>query len=279
MTNIRPRDRFLFASGMIAVGVAGLCFGDFMAMLQEIPKWVPARTAIPYAAAVIMLAGGIGLIVERTAALAARVLFMYVTAWVVLLSVPMAIKFPRVVNSWASMAHITLFVAAAWILCAALPASTRGSSGRFAGGERGIRLAQILFGLSLPALGLAHFAYLDLTAPLVPSWLPDHTAWAYFTGAAQIAAGFAVLAAILPRLAATLQALLLAGFTFLVWPAAIVAAPSAARPWTALAISWACAVSAWVVAMSFSPPAAGRTMPPHHAGMTPHPRHRADRSD
>lgn len=251
MNQIRSRDRILFATGMIAMGLAGLRFGDFMGMLQEIPKWMPARTGIPYAAAALLIAGGIGLVFERIAALAARVLFVYTTAWVLLLSVPMAIRFPGVVNSWASMTHITLFVAAAWILCATPAASPPTSNGNFAGGARGIRLAQILFGLSLPPLGLAHFAYVELTAPIIPAWIPFHAFWAYFTGAAMIVAGFAVLASVLPRLAATLQAIMLAGFTVLVWPPAIAAAPTAARPWTALAISWACAASAWVVAMSF----------------------------
>ena len=249
MTGIVTRDRILFASGMIAIGLTGLHFGDYMGMLQEIPKWVPARTTIPYAGAALMLVGGIGLLVQQTAPIATRVLFAFVTAWVVLLNLPQAIKMPAVVNSWASMAHVTLFVAAAWILYATLP-SSNSTIRRIAGGERGVRLAQILFGLSLPPLGLAHFAYLDLTTPLIPAWLPYHVAWAYFTGAAQIAAGFAVLAGIVPRLAASLQALLLVLFTFLVWPSAIAAAPHAARPWTAIAISWACSVSAWVVAVS-----------------------------
>jgi uncharacterized membrane protein len=252
MTRIQPRDRILFASGMIAMGIAGLRFGSIMGMLQEIPAWVPARTSIPYAACVLMLAGGIGLVFERSATLAARVLLVYSAAWVVLLSLPTAFREPLVVNSWASMAHITLFVAAAWILAASLPSSPGGSMWSVAGGARGIRFAQILFGLSLPPLGLAHFAYFELTAPIIPAWIPFHTFWAYFTGAAMIVAGFAVLASILPRLAATLQAVMLAGFTVLVWPPAIAVAPTAARPWTALAISWACAVSAWVVAGSFS---------------------------
>ena len=61
------------------------------------------------------------------------------------------------------------------------------------GRARGSHRATGIFGLALIPLGLAHFVYLNLTAPLVPAWLPYHTGWAYLTGAAQIAAGFGVL--------------------------------------------------------------------------------------
>jgi uncharacterized membrane protein len=42
--------------------------------------------------------------------------------------------------------------------------------------------------LALIPLGLSHFVYVKLTAPLVPGWLPYHTGWAYLTGAAHLAA-------------------------------------------------------------------------------------------
>ena len=42
--------------------------------------------------------------------------------------------------------------------------------------------------------GGAHFFYMNLTTPLVPSWLPpSQIFWGYATGIAHIAAGFAIL--------------------------------------------------------------------------------------
>jgi uncharacterized membrane protein len=120
----------------------------------------------------------------------------------------------------------------------------------FATDKRAVRIAQLVFGAALIPFGLAHFVYLDQTAPLVPAWLPFHTGWAYFTGAAQIAAGFGVLLGIYPRLAAAMEAAMLSAFTGLVWIPAILAAPTKQFVWSEFTISWAISAGAWVVAAS-----------------------------
>jgi uncharacterized membrane protein len=250
MHRIQPLPRAVFASGLIGVGLVGLRFGDFAGVLQEFPAWVPARTAIVCAAAALMLSGGIGLLFERTAAWSARVLFCYLALWVLLLNAPIVLKAPLVEVNWQGLAEIMVMLAGGWVLFAAFTAPPDGARPNFAAGTRGIRHAQLLFGLALPPLGLAHFVYLDLTAPLVPAWLPYHTSWACLTGAAQIAAGFGVLFSVRPRLAAALEAAMLTAFTVLVWIPRIIAAPADGGIWSELTISWAISAGAWVVAAS-----------------------------
>jgi uncharacterized membrane protein len=198
-----------------------------------------------------MLLGGIGLLVERMAALSARVLFCYLAAWLILLNVPIVLKAPLVEVNWQGMGEILVILAGGWVLHATLAAAAEGSTPGRATGTRGIRFAKLTFGFALLPLGLAHFVYLNMTAPLVPAWLPYHTGWAYFTGAAQMAAGVGVLLSILPRLAATLDAVLLTAFTFLVWIPPIIAKPGSQGLWSELATSWAISAGAWVVAASF----------------------------
>jgi uncharacterized membrane protein len=128
-----------------------------------------------------------------------------------------------------------------------------GSPLTFVTGENGVRLARMLFAISLLPIGLSHLVYVKQTAELVPAWLPYRVGWAYLTGAGQMACGLGVLFSIVPRVAAWTEASMLSLFTLLVWAPAIVAAPTTRLPWTAFFISWAIASAAWVVAQNIAP--------------------------
>src|ERR1039457_6451556 len=253
MERIRRPTRALFASGLIGMGAVGLRFGDFASVSAEFPAWVPGRTIILYVASALMLLGGIGLLFERTTAISARVIFFYLALWALLLNVPIVLKAPLVEVNYQGLGEIMVILAAGWVLFATLVAPAAGATSSFATSTRGIRNAQILFGLALIPLGLAHFFYLDNTVKFVPALLPFRTFWAYFTGAAQVAAGFGVLLSIVPRLAAILDTVLLALFTALCWIPLLVATPGSSGLWSEFTVSWAITAGAWVVAASFAP--------------------------
>jgi uncharacterized membrane protein len=235
MSNARVA-RAVFATGIIALGIVGVVYGDFAGIWQAFPASVPIRHALGYASAVLMLMCGVALMVKRTEALAARALLVFFALLLLVVKLPPVLKAPLVEGSWQSMSEMLALLTGAWVLCAS--------------SVRATRLAQLVFGLALIPFGLSHFAYLNLTAPLIPAWLPFHTALAYFTGAAQVAAGLAILVNVLARLAATLEASMLSAFTVLVWVPALLATPNSPGTWSEFATSWAISGAAWVVAMS-----------------------------
>jgi uncharacterized membrane protein len=104
--------------------------------------------------------------------------------------------------------------------------------------------------------GAAHFAYAKFTATMVPAWLPGRMGIVYFTGACHAAAGIGLLVGVLPRLAATLEAIMLSLFGVLVWLPSFFAqprpawAPSAQVQWSETFLSFLLAASAWIVAAS-----------------------------
>ncbi len=176
---------------------------------------------------------------------------VYFLIWL-LLRVPALAAAPLTEVNWQNAGELAVLVAAGWILFERLAELGEGSKLQFATGENGIRIARILFAVSLLAFGLSHFVYAGQTAGLVPTWLPFRTGWAYLTGAGHLAAGIGVLLSIYPRLAATMEAAMLSVFTLLVWVPAVLAAPTSLPQWTEFLISWAITAGAWVVAESIT---------------------------
>lgn len=239
-----------FAAVMIALGIQGLIKGDFTVVWQPVPKGVPFREALVYLCSLISLASGIGVLLRGTAAVAARLLLMWLVLWFLLRRVR-ALFIASLVESTWSCGETLAMMAAAWVLYARFATDLDRRRLGFATGQNGLRIARVLYGLALIPFGYAHFAYLKHTADMVPGWLPWHTGWAYFTGAAFIAAGVAILCGIFARLAAALSALQLGLFGVLVWAPVVAAGHVSAFNQAEVATTIALTAAGWVVADSY----------------------------
>ncbi|HVU45935.1 MAG TPA: DoxX family membrane protein [Terracidiphilus sp.] len=249
MTRAQRAAVWLFAMGMMGLGILALIYGDFAMGWQPVAAWMPGRTALAYGSGVLMLLSGAGLLFRASVAWSVRVLFLYLIVWA-LLKVPALVVAPQIEGVWLGIGELTVLLAGGWTLFATLGDIAPASKLARLAGERGVWIARVLFAVSLLPIGLSHLIYTKETVALVPAWLPDRTFWAYLTGVGQMACGVGVLIRLWPRVAAYGEAAMVSLFALLVWAPAIVAGPRTRLPWTAFWISWAIAAAAWVVAVN-----------------------------
>ena len=236
--------RVLFGLSFAALGVLSIVVHDFALMWEPVPSAIARNNTIAIIAAMVLIAGSVALLRPRTAVWSASLLVAYL-GFRVLQQVPRVAAHPLTEANWYSVSENLLLMAGAWTIFALLPNKVR-----VARNFVSPRVGQILFALALPAIGLSHFFYLGQTAPLIPSWIPFHVPFAYLTGAAHIAAGVGIFFNILPRLAATLEAIMVSAFTMIVWVPMVSAASATRFDWSEICVSTAIAGSAWAVAES-----------------------------
>jgi uncharacterized membrane protein len=236
----------VYGLGAMALGIVCLAFGDFHPG-QPVPKDFPDRTALAYAAAAFMLVAGAVVEWRRTTAWGAAVLTAYFgLIVVVVMNGRVLLGHYAEYGTYESLA-IELAIAAGGLIvyatCARIDATLA---------SRLVRLGQVMFGICALIFGGAHFVYMNLTAPLVPKWLPpSQEFWGYATGLAHIAAGVAILTGVQARLAAILLTIMFASFTPLVHVPMLLANPSSHWIWNENAVNIALTGAAWVVADSW----------------------------
>jgi uncharacterized membrane protein YphA (DoxX/SURF4 family) len=244
----------VYGLGVMALGLVCLAWGKFDPG-QPVPKNLPDRTALAYAAAVFMFIAGAAIEWRRTAAWGAAVLTAYYALIVVvLMNGRVALSQYTEFGTYSGIAEQLAIAAGALIVYAAKAKIDAALAARLT------RLGQLTFGMCAVLFGGAHFFYMGLTAPLVPKWLPPtQEFWAYATGVGHIAAGVAILTGIQARLGAILLTAMFACFTPLVHLPMLLANPSSYMNWTENALNLALTGVAWVVADSLA-------RPKHHQG-------------
>lgn len=215
---------------------------------------MPGREFIGYVSAMLTLGCGCALLWTRTAGFAARLLAGFLLFWFFVFDLRFILLAPAVEGSYQRCGETAVVVSGAWIIYTWRAPRWDRQHLRLATGMTGLRLARILYALALIAFGLSHFAYLQLTAPLVPAWLPGHVDWAYLTGTAYIAAALAILTGVYERLGATLSAVQMGLFTILVWAPPLLAGQQSSLTgpvWSEFITSSVLTTAGWVVADSY----------------------------
>ncbi|HVS65321.1 MAG TPA: hypothetical protein VMT85_17660 [Thermoanaerobaculia bacterium] len=197
--------RVVYGTAIVGFGALCLRYVGFVHQLQPVDVFVSAATPGygPLAAqnGVALIACGLALVADLHVHRAALALAVFFTLWILLLQLPSAFLDPGLLRSpfWVRTFEISVLTGAALILAGMTIEPRR---------DRWTRAGRLLFGSSLPVFGVLHFVYAENVASLVPSFFPWPLFLAYLTGVGNVAAGAAIAAGALPRLAAILAAVM-----------------------------------------------------------------------
>jgi uncharacterized membrane protein len=239
----------VYSAGIMALGIACLVFHDFDPG-QTVPLTFPIRSALVYAAGVLMLFSGAAIEWRRTAAWGAAALSAYYIVFVLLLMNGHVLLTDY--SAYGTYEEISMQLALATggliIFLTAMQSDARIDA---TVASRVMRVCQLAFGICSLIWGGAHFVFMNLTAPLVPKWLPPgQVFWGYLTGVFFIAAGLAIVTRLQARVAAILLTVMIASFGLLANAPMLLANPSSHWNWTESILNLALSGAAWVVADS-----------------------------
>jgi len=246
----------LLAIGLIGIGTLSVISRDFAYGWQPVPQFHPGREALAVMCGLFMITVSVALLFRSMVAIASRALFLFLIAWLCL-KMPAVIVAPQIEGVWIGFGEIGMLLAGGWVLFASLSECDTHTFFRRMTGQRGVRMAQLLFGLAVIPVGLGHIFYVQITTSLVPSWMPFRMGLAYLTGVGQIACGLAIIFSVYPHIAALLETAMLALIAFFVWgpntwisatPKMAGTPPGCRFPLTAFLITWVIGASSWLIA-------------------------------
>jgi uncharacterized membrane protein len=228
MTGLRALGRYLLLAGIAGFGLQALLCTAPVPQLEPLPAWLPASGMIANLSGLLLLALAAGLGFSASRRLAAWGLAVVLLLWAGLLHAPLLAAAPDDGGAWARL-FITLALAGSALVLA------------------GLRQGRLLFGLALIVFGAVHLIYRQAIAEMIPAWIPDRMWWPYLTGAANLAAGLALISGVKARLAGLAVGLMYLSWLVLIHVPAVVAAPHDPGEWNRLLVALALAGGAWVV--------------------------------
>lgn len=236
------------AYGRILFGLSAIFWGVILFMWHDAEAWedlpiakLPFGTFAGDLLAVALIAGGLLLLIPRTARPASIVL-LAVTGVFSLACIPAIVKYPTTYFTYGSFFEFFSLVCGALALYSAAHTNAAQSATL-------ARASRILLGVCAISFTLAQIIYPKITADLVPMWLPPNQMfWVTLT---TIAFGLAAIAMLINRQArpATyLLGLMLVLFGLLVWVPALIAHPDKHFNWSEFALNFLIAGAALLVA-------------------------------
>ena len=236
--------------GRLVMGPAAVLFGVIALLWHDADTWqnlrhiwnLPFGVTIGTCLMIAQIAGGVGMLYQRSTRLASIVLCVVYVCFS-LACVTDIIAAANIYDKYGG--SFFLFFS---LLCGAIAlySATEPDAARAAIFGR---LARLGLGVCVISFALGQALLLRETAHLVPKWIPPNQIfWAILTTIAFAIAAIAILMNRLARLATLMMTLMLALFGVLVWIPQVIAHPQAHSNWSECVLTSLITGAAWMVA-------------------------------
>jgi len=214
MEKLSSLGRFFLAVSMLAFGAQHFVYLDFVTrVFPRLPAWIPGHSFLACVFGAFLIAAGAEIMIGKGARVAALLLGATILVSFALLYLPLLIMTPPNGGLWTSAGKALALAGGAFLVAGSRHAKSDAPQGALAtvvtALEKFIPLSRFFLAAFLMLCGIEHFIYVELVARMVPSWIPGHLFWAYFTGVALIAGAVGICVPLTSRLAAALSGLMI----------------------------------------------------------------------
>jgi uncharacterized membrane protein YphA (DoxX/SURF4 family) len=212
MDGLLKAGRIIFATALVLFGVQFFIFLTAMTGPAPGPPWTHKTLFLDWLACAGFVLAGVSIATGKMARSASILLGAVLLLYALFRYVPIMVTNMRNPGPWTVVFEILALVGGAWILAAALPADGKRSHLLDGAVMPFADVGRYLIAVALAVFAAQHFIYAGFVATIVPAWIPARLFWAYFTGAAFVAAALAIVSKKMLQLAA-----MLLGTMFLLW--------------------------------------------------------------
>jgi uncharacterized membrane protein len=206
MGNLSNIGRIFYGIAIAVIGFQTMYYTDFPYMLIP-PKhfWMNGQLKFTYISGTILILAGASIVFEKKTMLISLLLGSVLLLIFCFYYIPyefMASANYMHFGEWENAAKELALSSGAFVIAGCFSKKNENPLIRFL--RKLIPFGVIFFSITIISFGVDHFLYAKEASDYIPSWVPNHLFWMYFTGLALIGSGIAIILKIKLRLMAAL---------------------------------------------------------------------------
>ncbi|WP_310395593.1 hypothetical protein [Hymenobacter sp.] len=235
-SRLQTAGRIIYGSALLAFGLELLLTGAPLKGLMPLPTPAGLGPVLVYGTGALLAVAGAGIIVGYQLRLAAWLAVAVLGAVLLLTHVFKLLAAPLNPREWTPTFELVAMLGGALVL-----------AGRPRLGRRLVAVALLVF-------AVLHALFGPFVATLIPAWIPGRLFWAYFVGAAFLAAGLSLLLNRYVRLGAGLLGLMFSLWVLGLHGPRVLANPLIEAEWTSAVLALGMAGVGYLLARSTASP-------------------------